>query len=74
MSTPLRGDHCQCPSCGLRFTSTHSFDKHRVGPFKPRMRRCLSEAELTARGWAANAAGYWRKAAPVSAFAWTTRA
>lgn len=57
-----------CPACGLRFTATSTFDKHRVGPFKPLMRRCLSEAELTAKGWAPDARGLWRKPAPAGTF------
>jgi hypothetical protein len=61
----LRGDRCECPSCGLCLNSTNAFDRHRVGPFRPLQRRCLSEAELVARGWAPGAAGYWRNARPV---------
>jgi hypothetical protein len=62
------GGRSQCPACQLLFTSTHSFDKHRVGTFKPLMRRCLSASELTARGWSPDPRGFWRKPAPAGTF------
>jgi hypothetical protein len=58
MSLVLRGDRCRCSSCGLFFNSTAAFTKHRSGKY-PNGRRCLSEAELTAKGYAINAAGFW---------------
>jgi hypothetical protein len=57
----LRGDQCQCPSCGLLFTSTSGFDRHRTGSFASG-RQCKPEAELRAAGWEPNARGFWRKA------------
>jgi hypothetical protein len=62
-TTPaLTGDRCRCTSCGRRFTSRHSFDKHRVlVTAAPRyMRRCMDESELAALGMVPNAAGFLR--------------
>ncbi len=53
----LRGDHNQCPGCGLLFNSTAAFDKHRTGPMSNR--RCLEPDEMRARGMAQNAEGWW---------------
>jgi hypothetical protein len=69
----LSGDRSRCPACGLLFTSSHAFGKHRVGAYaplnKPDTRRCLTEAELRERGWSPNECGFWRKPAPAGAFA-----
>ena len=56
----LRGDRCRFTACGLAFTSTNAFDKHRTGTFAPNERRCRTEAELRARGFEPNDLGYWR--------------
>ena len=59
----LRGDHNQCPSCGAYFNSTHAFDTHRTGkygsPDKVAERRCLTEAEMLAKGMAISESGWW---------------
>lgn len=60
--TKLRGDHCQCAGaphagCGERFNSTRAFDKHRADADSSR--RCLSAAEMQAKGMALNARGFW---------------
>jgi len=55
----LRGDRCQCTVCGELFNSTHAFDKHRTGTYSPLARRCLTVAEMTARGMSRNAAAFW---------------
>ena len=31
--TRLRGNRCQCPSCGENFYSTYTFDRHRIDQF-----------------------------------------
>jgi hypothetical protein len=61
MAAPLRGDHCQCPTCGDSFNSTYAFDKHRVGPYTHDLetRRCLSPDEMRVAGMTKNAAGWW---------------
>ena len=54
----LIGDRSECAACRLRFTSTSSFDKHRVGNYTER--RCLTESELRTKGFEPNEHGYWR--------------
>jgi hypothetical protein len=56
----LTGNHCQCTGCGEYFNSVYAFDKHRAGGYStPTSRRCRPPAELVARGWGKNAAGWW---------------
>lgn len=44
--SPITGGCCQT------FASNHAFDRHMVGPFNPDgLRRCLTVAELEAKGW-----------------------
>lgn len=64
MKTNLTGQKSECTACGLLFTHTYGFDAHRVGPYTAR--RCLTVEELTAKGYAANGAGFWRKPKPES--------
>lgn len=70
MTAPkLTGGRCQCPSCGLLFSSVREFDRHRVGDYaKPGQsqgnRRCLTVEELEARGWQTNARGFWSQPRP----------
>jgi len=54
----LTGDRNQCQGCKVFFNSTAAFDKHREGPHGAG-RRCLSEAEMLAKGMAKNSAGFW---------------
>jgi hypothetical protein len=49
----LTGSRCQCGGCGLYFNSLSAFEKHR------RDFRCLSLAEMTARGMVPDTAGWW---------------
>lgn len=53
----LNGARCRCPACGEHFNSVSTFDRHRVGAYTAR--RCLTVAEMTARGWNLNAGGFW---------------
>lgn len=48
-----------CGACGLVFTSTWTFDQHRVGTYQPMTRRCLSVDEMQSRGMTRNKWGYW---------------
>ena len=65
MTSPdLTGNRCQCPACGLLFTSPRECERHRTGHYAAKgewqgTRRCLTVAELTARGWRTNARGFW---------------
>jgi len=59
----LTGSRCQCPTCGDYFGSVRAFDRHRVGPYaNPGQwrgaRRCLTEPEMIAAGWARNGRGF----------------
>ena len=53
----LTGARCRCSACGERFNATSTFDAHRIGGYEAR--RCLTCAEMTARGWLRNSAGFW---------------
>ena len=59
----LTGNRCQCTACGEYFNGLQPFDKHRVGEYakagQRNTRRCLAVAEMEARGWMRNAAGFW---------------
>lgn len=52
----LNNRRCVCRGCGEFFNSTPAFDKHRAnkGGF-----RCLTPAEMEAKGMAKNAGGWW---------------
>jgi hypothetical protein len=56
MAPTLRGDHCQCPTCGEYFNSTYAFDKHRTGEYAAR--RCMSRDEMMAKGMAVSSTGF----------------
>ena len=55
----LTGSRCQCSACGEYFNRSSLFDRHRVGSFQPRARRCLSPDEMSEKGWRKNSAGFW---------------
>jgi hypothetical protein len=61
----LRGKVSLCRACGKVFTTTSTFDKHRVGKYSLTApaygRRCLTGAELKAAGWQINARGRWSR-------------
>jgi hypothetical protein len=52
---------CLCRACNQTFRRLSTFDIHRVGPWTDR--RCLSVAEMLARGFSQDSLGYWRQAA-----------
>lgn len=54
----LRGDHCQCATCGQYFNSARAFDRHRIGQHGI-SRRCRSEFEVRRAGMSRNASGWW---------------
>jgi hypothetical protein len=39
-----------CSGCGMNYATMESFEKHRVGEFG-KDRRCLTSAEMEAKGW-----------------------
>ena len=64
----LRGDHNQCPSCGLYFNSVYAFETHRTGEhgrlgedgrYLPSNRHCLTIEQMIAKGMGKNKAGWW---------------
>lgn len=59
----LASSRCRCAGCGAYFNSGTTFDGHRVGPYapinQPSSRRCLTAAELSAKGWLLNRSGFW---------------
>lgn len=60
----LTGNRCECPACGELFSRVRAFDRHRGGPFADLGkweggRRCLTPAEMKARGWSRNGIGAW---------------
>jgi hypothetical protein len=59
-STPrpvLRGDRNECPVCLLPFNSTAAFSKRKTGQIGVD-RRCMTTAEMLAKGMLTNASGY----------------
>jgi hypothetical protein len=50
-----------CGQCGQDFLSETGFDEHRIGPFEPYERRCLTQAELEEAGWSRDRHGRWRR-------------
>ncbi len=57
-----RGERCECPTCGMFFSTTGNFDAHRTGDYATG-RTCLSPAAFAAKGyiekdgvWVSNAA------------------
>jgi hypothetical protein len=48
-----------CTACGAHFTSLELFDRHRVGRHDPDERRCLTVAEMKAKGWRVDGRGRW---------------
>jgi hypothetical protein len=60
------GGHCTS-GCHENFNSLTAFDRHRVGKFDPDERRCLTTAEMLAKGWTPSGEfGAWRLPAPAS--------
>lgn len=65
-SRRLTGGRCQCPRCGLYFTSAREFDRHRVGDYAKSgewkgERYCRPLADLFAQGWQEDARGFLRR-------------
>lgn len=58
MKPIVKGDRNQCAGCKELFKSSAAFAKHRHGDFG-KDRRCMTVAEMAAKGMAVNGAGYW---------------
>jgi hypothetical protein len=58
----LTEDRNECPSCGVLFETSNTFDAHRIGNFatasKPNTRRCLTAEEMHGAGFRTNKAGF----------------
>lgn len=70
----LTGGRCECRACNLFFGSEDLFNRHRTGSYAQPgelkgNRRCLTPAEMEARGWFRSARGFWirkpREAGPL---------
>ena len=52
-----------CRTCGETFGGMEGFERHRIGEFNNQPphygRRCLSPAEMEAKGWVKTAKGLW---------------
>jgi len=60
----MANSSCRCEACGERFRSLSAFDFHRTGSYTSTLwerarRRCLSVAEMAARGMRRNEHGVW---------------
>ena len=47
--TGYRAEHCT--ECHRTYSGQSLGDAHRIGEHHPDTRRCLTEAEMTAKGW-----------------------
>ena len=61
----LKGERCQCASCGVVFAGLRAFDRHRTGDFglsseNPNGRRCRSAGEMQSSGMELSSQGLWR--------------
>ncbi len=61
-----------CRGCHQMFTSLSAFDMHRTGKFERKMRRCLTEQDMLAKGMVQNAKGWWMRAAFDGEIPWPT--
>lgn len=59
----IGSNFCECPVCGLYFTSVTPFAMHRVEVSGTDDRRCLTTDEMEGKGMSLNDRGYWRKSA-----------
>lgn len=55
-------NHCTLPGCCNTFSTPAVGDLHRVGPFLPGQRRCLTPDEMRAKGMQQGSDGVWRDA------------
>jgi hypothetical protein len=53
-----RGSQCLCRGCGKVFRSERPFARHFTGDYGPNTRRCLTAAELMAKGYVDGARGW----------------
>lgn len=51
---------CECESCLRWFSTTANFDRHREGRYDDDSRRCLTNAEMEAKGMFERG-GVWRR-------------
>lgn len=49
----------ECTVCNEVFQSEKSFNKHRVGSFVEKTRRCLTEQEMILKGMSKSSKGLW---------------
>lgn len=51
---------CECTACGRLFGSLSAFDRHRVGKYADRSRRCMSAEEMVLSHLTADARNVYR--------------
>ena len=56
----MRTAVCECSGCGLKFSGVASFDRHRVGRYEKKQRRCLAEREMITQDFI-QLKGQWKK-------------
>jgi hypothetical protein len=62
MRKKLNGQRNQCPTCGEYFTRNSVFDKHRIGEYKNKSRKCMNKQEMIDAGMFFGDDGFWRGA------------
>jgi hypothetical protein len=55
----MKAARTECTVCGEIFAGTPTFDRHRVGSFPRKTRRCLSQQEIQAIGGVKDERGWW---------------
>ena len=56
----MAGAISQCGKCHLTFTSVEAFDFHRGDSYEQHTRRCLTVAQMRAKGMALDEHGRWK--------------
>jgi len=55
----MRHTRSECGACGAVFAGVRVFDAHRVGPYIPGGRHCLTSSEMLAKGMIQDKRRWW---------------